>query len=1092
MRGTIRLIRASAGSGKTHEITHALVDLIERGEVAAADVVATTFTVKAAGELRGRIRALLLSRGCERHARDVDRALIGTVHAVCQRLIVRHALLAGRSPMTRLVPEEELNEANPMRRVLHRAIDRAREREMITLARRLDVEDFREHVIDIAEMLRVYRIGAAGVARSKQRSLASLFALPTFGTGRFDFDPVADALAGAAAAMRSAAPPVKPNLDTDHDLAMLRAAVQEQAFLPLAEIQYTRPLGAKPDSLLDEARPHCGGWEASAALRDTLSEYVDGCFDLAQATCGAWEEYKRSERLLDFTDLEVGAVELLDDERNLAAIAGSISALVVDEFQDTNPIQLSLFARLVPHVPHAIWVGDPKQAIYGFRHTDPELVAASYEALRQRGARVDVLPGNWRSRPDLVHFTGRLFAHTFGGEHVPDDVRMAAEDVCLEPRRDDPDELPRPAVRVWRVAPQPPPPGSTKKPKATKANFARALATGLAQRLEQPERHPVYDKQTGEVRPLRPGDVAVVMRQRSHCQEMAAALQAHGIAATAETPGLLDSFEGRTAFAALTVATHRRTPLESAELQFLLGTEDPDRWLASLLRDGIPTPRPADEGARVDDPTRDEPRAVLARLHALADTLLVATPSEMLDAVIGALDLPRRCRAAGMEGVRLANLERLRFVATQYENLRAARRLPPTAAGLCRHLLALEKDGADHLAPDAQDAVTVLTCHASKGLEWPLVVVGMLDERSGKKHHVLAGTGVHVERAPGDAAADGPAASVPDDPDGSFADPLAGRWVRFWPHPFGSKEKLPGKVPLGAALDGTPEAEQARLRIDREDQRLLYVALTRARDVLVLPIDEASDKASLWDLCFPHAPLPHADEDDFAHTGVPVEVEHVAAREPQPQPLATPPTWSGRGPGGRRTTRTVGFGAWEHAGPRSVGAARTLGSPLTLELGDVPPRALGIAVHAFFAADVEGLDDASRQALARRLVTGHGVQAVLRPELLLDLGDRLRAALEQRFPGAELHREWPLALEHEGRLVRGQADLLLRTDSGWWVLDHKTVRHAPDAESLADYARQVAGYGRALWLALGEPVLGGLIHLPLQGELVHVELPGLA
>src|SRR5690606_10300860 len=113
-----------------------------------------------------------------------------------------------------------------------------------------------------------------------------------------------------------------------------------------------------------------------------------------------------------------------------------------DEFQDTNPMQLAIFMKLAALADKVIFVGDVKQAIYGFRGCDPELVRDTLEALVARGSASDVLEYSWRSRHSLVEYVNSVFTSAFTEE-------LEARQVVLKAQRRD--EVDEPAVLKWTL-----------------------------------------------------------------------------------------------------------------------------------------------------------------------------------------------------------------------------------------------------------------------------------------------------------------------------------------------------------------------------------------------------------------------------------------------------------------------------------------------------------------------------------------------------------------------------------------------------------------------------------------------------------------
>ncbi len=195
----------------------------------------------------------------------------------------------------------------------------------------------------------------------------------------------------------------------------------------------------------------------------------------------------------------------------------------------------------------------------------------------------------------------------------------------------------------------------------------------------------------------------------------------------------------------------------------------------------------------------------------------------------------------------------------------------------------------------------------------------------------------------------------------------------------------------------------------------------------------------------------------------------------------------------------------------AIGEIVTLASAMPLDGHVTDYSALGDAVHAFFAADVEGLSDEERVGRARRLLAPLGAPArgagmtsqttaapelagIVRPGALVEAADRLREFVEARWPGAVWHRE--IAVEARvgagsgERRVVGIIDLLVETESGYLIFDHKTFPGRTEAawrSRVKKFVPQFAAYAAAL-RAGGRAVAGGWVHLPAGGGLVEVRV----
>ncbi len=143
-----------------------------------------------------------------------------------------------------------------------------------------------------------------------------------------------------------------------------------------------------------------------------------------------FQDIKTERGLIDYNDMEQLALRALDEPAVAERFEDELELLLVDEFQDTNPMQFWLFMKLAQFAREVVFVGDVKQAIYGFRGSDPELVHSTLDALAARGCTVNVLESSWRSRPSLVRYLNAVFVAAFERDGVePALVKLAAERV---------------------------------------------------------------------------------------------------------------------------------------------------------------------------------------------------------------------------------------------------------------------------------------------------------------------------------------------------------------------------------------------------------------------------------------------------------------------------------------------------------------------------------------------------------------------------------------------------------------------------------------------------------------------------------------
>ena len=1076
----IDIVSASAGSGKTHRLTKDLVAALLDESARPEGVVAITYTTKAAGELESRIRGALLREGRADLAARARDGYIGTIHAVCQRLLREFALEAGLSPFLEPIPDSE------RRHLFGRSLAKVvagRESELNELARRLSVGKWKDELQAMVDKARENGMDAVAIARSAAASRDGLARMLPAGAASDDYQdrllseleklvPVLDKVAGESKAAS--------------DRATMASSVLADARrfgLPpwKDQVQLAQALGAKKlapvaKPLLDLVATH----DACKAFQEDLLRMQATLFDLAQKAVTAFAAEKAAARVIDFGDMLALVHELLAKPPVQDALRARLDLVLVDEFQDTSPIQLAVVAALGAVARRSIWVGDRKQAIFGFQGSDPELMSAAMDSALE-GAEPAILGTSYRSRPALVDFTSDLFAAALSPREFPEaQVRLLAANA-------DPPQLAKePAFEAWRWVP-----GKTQQNgKNVPAKETEAVAAGVEALLAKPPT--VRERVEGADDQLRPAsrrDVAVLAFSNAICQRIAAALQARGIPARVSLEELASTPEAILARAALALLADSSDGIAALEVSWLGGaaSADPDGWLSRRLVE-VAQWRKANEAAHESGtrgPARppafeSDPR--VAALRAAGRETSVLSPAEALDLALRAAAIPELLRSWPDPEQRFANLEALRAEARAYEDLCAARRNAGTVIGLVAHLSDLD-DATEQAAPSTEDAVTVSTWHGAKGLEWPIVILAQLDHD--KSRSVFD---VTVE----------PAATF------AFADPLAGRWIRYWPWPYGG---MSTGVALLDRAERTEEARRAHDRDRRERLRLLYVGFTRPRDLLIW-IAKADPKkgAQLAAL----APL--ADESGKLRMDLPFSAAHGNAevsvgkrkwgcevRELSGFPPIAVATasrsmrWYESAARTGRPHERVNPSSEPLPGPARVLGISRLGGRRALAAPAADMGRVGDALHAFFAADAGG-EAPTRLAKAARLLAAHGVADTLAPETLLDASDALQGWLAARYPAASWFREWPVRARLPGapeRLLVGEVDLFLELPDGFALVDHKSFPGGEgerDRRLAEEWAPQLGWYAKVLTQALGKPLRAAFIHLPIRGEMAEVQL----
>ena len=1029
----IEIVSASAGSGKTTYLADLLRKSVVEGSVRPDAVLATTFTVKAAAELKQRVRTELLSAGRAEDAARLEASRIGTVNSVCAQLVADFAFELGLSPKVSVI-DEGVAKAT-LQRALSDAVTPAEMEQLMALSARMSEFEWHEDVGRVIELARQNLVPASRLHAHAERSLKGITGF--LGTPRSE-EAGAEAARALAKALETFVATVDRKRDPTGETKTAHARAQDalnglerdgrlpwSVWLTLSTLK----TGVKSKDLANPVREAAAVHDELPALRQDLEQATNLVFGIAARALGAYDAEKREWGVLDFTDQEVFALQLLELEPVQERLRSELDLVLVDEFQDTSPLQLAIFLKLSKLARRSIWVGDQKQAIYGFRGADPRLMDAVLRSVLKDAEPVS-LDKSHRSRPGLVALTSELFAPAFEQQGIP------AQRTRLRPARDSEAKGLGCHVEHWQVDTR----GNANEPRW------QAVAEGVRQLLaDRTQRVRVRDGGLDEVRPLRPSDVAILCRQKVGCADVARALSRAGLKVAMSRAGLLATPEAQVAVAGLRLFVDPRDSLAAAEISLLTTHADsPEGWLTSALE------KPNGEGLRdvVLDAALSEYRASLRFAGALG----------ALDAAIESTKVLELCKRWGDSEVRTANLDALRGLAAKYAQRCAAEGTGFTPAGLLAHFDALQASGGDAQSEFAgDDAVVVSTWHASKGLEWPVTILTGLEDRRARFPFGVA--------------------LASDESTIELEDPLRGRWIRYWPSPFRVQQT---KSAMHSRMSGGTEMLEQQRQDREQDLRLLYVGWTRARDRVVVTgkgkelefgmLELLSDgRASLVEQLRAAA---------VVRVLVPGE---ASARTAEPE-----------GGYDRILPARVHLAKWQRPSAmkgRGTVVGHTVIGPRLGLTGKPHMNGLGQAVHAFFAVDWRGESLEARAELAREIFARWSVSGAIAPEEMAKASAQFEVWVEAVAPGARWHREWPVSFRDEsGAVMRGTADLVLEMESGFIVVDHKSFPGDVEAalERGAGYADQLGAYTSAIETASARQVQRAFVHLPVSGLSIEI------
>lgn len=1052
MKASITFISAGAGSGKTHRLTELLHHELTSGGVRPSGVIATTFTKKAASELRERVREHLLRQGHFALANAMGQARVGTVNSVCGQLIARFAFEAGMSTEQQVL--DEVQGAVLLDRSIDAVLDGLAMSELLKLVRRLGLEDdWKEALQTLVKQIRSNDIPPARVAGFAQANADDLLShFPPPAAQDIEGDLLKAISTALPAIEQTAASSGKKN--TREYLALIKGFFRNLERQSAAWSEWVKVGKEAPEAglrvtiepiadLVRRVAEHRG-------LHADLRRYLALMFDLAARALDNYQALKQELGVLDFADQEHQLLGLLDHPDVAAVLNEELDLLMVDEFQDTSPIQLALFLKLARFARKVYWVGDIKQAIYGFRGSDTELMQAILTALPGSGGTKDVLPSSWRSRPELVSVVNAVFSHAFANT-------LPREEVELKPQRKD--ALSGPALANWILG------GKNVGQEAT------ALAAGIRKLIDAG--YEIHDKSANTIRAVRYGDVAVLSRSHDGVKSLAAAMTAQGIPVATAQPGLLATPEATLALACLRRINDPGDTVATAEIVSLAEGVEPEVWVADRLRH---LARGGDAELWLEKNLEGQKAHPLVELIAgLRSTLPVLAPREALATVIAACSLPykvvRWTPAPDRARVRLANLEALIDLAEQYEDLCRGGQYAASISGLILWLGEIAQQGQDMLAEPAIDAVKVMTHHAAKGLEWPVVI--LTDLAAAIKDRLWSIT-----------ARSGGAFDV--------GNPLADRSIRYWPWPFGQQQK----VAVADTIALTPLAASFRHSAIEESKRLLYVSMTRARDLLVLARSSRKPTGEWLDCIEAPWLLPPEKSDNIElPTGERIAAERwvldpVDDAAGSQQTVSGPLYWFQSG-SPTEPRLPLGFNPSSAAKvPAMVLEKCAIGERIPVASG-VDMSELGTAIHACIALSFSDCNVPLAEAEVGNILSGFGVAEHVSPAAVLRQVGAFHAWLDGRWPAARPHAE--IAVQRvlpSGQTLNGRIDLLLEIDSGWILIDHKSSQLAPDHwDQLAqEYGAQMTAYADAIEQASARRVTERWLFLPVAGGGIRVEL----
>jgi ATP-dependent helicase/nuclease subunit A len=845
-------LSAGAGCGKTFVLTQRFLSHLQPGpnSVPLSSLVAITFTERAAREMRDRVRALCHERlehapveevpHWTRIVRELDTARISTIHSFCATLLRMHAVEAELDPGFELVAESvggSFRERTQRDFLFSRLT--ARDQDAEDLVYRFGLDKLRWLLTIVARD--IDRVRVADWESLTDEQLAETWRRQMLETvvpaqvRELCSGPDASRL---LALFRTSLPAHPKMADAARELLELLPGLAESRNLDagLASIdEFARLHGSRVKAWSSEEDYEFakGAMErlrkSAKKLRELLQVDVQGAlvcaatglalFRLARQAKSAYDTVKRERARLEFDDLLVKARDLLRDQPKVAArLASGIRLLMVDEFQDTDPVQVEIVRALCGGNAtngRLFFVGDAKQSIYRFRGAEPRVFAQLREELPPAGRLP--LSLNFRSQPAILRFVNALFDGALDSEYEPLEPTLpqVTPEPAIEflfPRESAPandsqtDSLDEGAADVAASDNAASDNAASDNEDATEDEKGvtvrrKAEAVGIANRIRtwRDEGTPLVrtkDAAEGPLRPVRPRDIVLLFRAMSDVRIYEEALRDAGI----------DHYVigGQAFFAQQEVFdiahlcrgvedTGDDIALLGALRSPMFGLADDTLLLLGMRGEGLWKGLMAGPPPRLDERRRtavERAAAILKELRTAKDNRTIA---EWLELALELTGYDATLLAERLGPRKLANVRKLLDLARDFDTA-GGFSLTDFAANLAESVQSEAKEALAATHPESSDVVRLMTIHQSKGLEFPVVFVVDLDRKT-----------------------------LPTRCDACF-DPELGPLVHLESRFGETTENLGMKV----------WKHRESVHDAAESLRVLYVALTRAADVLVL------------------------------------------------------------------------------------------------------------------------------------------------------------------------------------------------------------------------------------------------------------------
>ena len=1065
----VTYISAGAGSGKTYTLTTFLSELITKKGVKPEEFILTTFTEAAAAEFKEKARAKIFE--CidyEQYAQAAERlnqAMIGTVDSVSYRFVMKYWYLLGISPNLKFLDDETtkffINQN--LQNILT-----AEESDFL----KSFVDDFevgysygsdkygknydfwKEDVKDIMEKSKNFD---TDMSENLKASLEFANSLLGDWSLSYDKNNTKDimALLDEFAEVNANSPEGDQRNKRDKAIKDWRHDFSNGASY-LAYQSFAKALQGRPP--LADYR-NCPHFQAvlstlshiydSKEVKEEIVRYIELIFDLVNRLTMKYEDYKKEHHAVDYVDIENHFLKLLDIEEVKEDIRENFKYVFVDEFQDSSPTQVKMFEKLSAivgrdedddykitigkntfNLHNSVWVGDFKQAIYGFRGADTALTKAVADIIeanmktKPKQFSMHSLDTSYRSYQQIVDKTNEIFEYSFSGILSPENVHLNHN--RAQPANFD-------SLRTWTL----------------KGNNASERLVDLCDRLEKLV-----------LKTRDPSKIAVLARNKTHYEKIIDELRKRNIPVSIETEIEPSCDEVQLIIALLRLVINPYDAYSRALVTFLTEKDfDAGKVIDSKL-DFCENYKKAKEKGEENLPEYLSKKTIISKFMEKKSVFSSQTIHSLVESLIIELDLFNLCRNWDSAEISDVILQSLIDAAGKYEKLCADSAIPPTISGFIAYIT----DKKNLKSGGSKNGIVFMTIHKSKGLEWDCVILLSLKADESEisqfiKHEVFGVSFYHK---------DAPSSE-------NLYPPMI---VNLFPTIITGSHGIPQCIQDSVQLHSSRYNQQLA-ELTSEVRRLWYVAITRARDILTLIKEGRTPYAALNLIGVPSGWEAGFIEDDDN------------LKEGEKYVLTTPPVLSlnvqESKSHSKRNIQPSGYTAEKKFIPKTVYKSD---HRIPFGKGESESNVIGSCIHDIFCV----LEKNKTPEACERIIEGYELKDILNdPAAIIKAWDNFADFLKKEYGDAvSVAHELNFTQGFDGHIVNGSIDYIYRTSKGTILIDFKTFPGKESdiinegKHCAANYSGQFQCYQKALE-ANDETVIARLVYYPVGGLVVELK-----